>query len=300
MTKHILFFLVFLSASSLQAERIALVAAYQGELDAILEFIEDEQIEETRIINGVTFTLAQAYGKPVIIFKTNVSTVNAAMITQLALSNFDIDTILFSGVAGGINPELEKGDVAIPRHWAYHAESAYFNETEPGSGEYLIPERSRSRFKLENYGMHHPRSVSAARAGTSKPIMKPTFEADPDLLAIAESTIAKLQDSAPESLQNAKGKPAKFSIGGTGVAGPVFMDNAEYRKYVYKVWQADSLDMESTAIAHVCWSNNVPFLIIRSLSDLAGGQHGENEFGEFAKKAEKNAARVLTAVLAEL
>lgn len=289
-----------IAAPYLTAERIALVAAYQGELDAILEFIEDEQIKETRIINGVTFTLAQAYGKPVVIFKTNVSTVNAAMITQLALSNFEIDTLLFSGVAGGINPELEKGDIAIPRHWAYHAESAYFNETNPGSGEYLIPERSRSRFKLENFGMHHPRSVSAARAGTSKPIVKPTFEADADLLAVAESTIAELIKTDPKALLNAKGETATSSIGGTGVAGPVFMDNAEYREYVYKVWQADSLDMESTAIAHVCWSNNVPFLIIRSLSDLAGGQHGENEFSAFAKKAEKNAARVLTAVLAEL
>lgn len=282
------------------AKRIALVSAYQGELDAILEFIPDEKIEEVRTINGVTFTLANAYGKPVVIFKTNVSTVNAAMTTQLALSSFEIDALLFSGVAGGINPALEKGDVAIPKHWVYHAESAYLNETSPGSDEYVVPKRSIARLKDGNFGMHHPRTVSAVKVGITKPIRKRTFDADPDLLAIVQSTITTLRSSDPEVIQNASGNPATIKLGGTGVAGPVFMDNAEYRAFVFKTWQADSLDMESTAVAHVAWSNDVPFIIIRSLSDLAGGQHGENEFSEYAKKAEKNSAFIMSELLKAL
>lgn len=282
------------------AERIALVAAYQGELDAILNFIPNEQIEEVRVINGVSFTLASAYGKKVLIFKTNVSTVNAAMSTQLALSNFDIDALLFSGVAGGINPALEKGDLAIPKHWVYHAESAYLNETFPGSNEYIIPQRSIRQLKDGNFGMHHPRVVSAVKGSMTKPIEKRSFEADSDLLVIAQSAIDKLIAKDPKALLNANGEAAVVKLGGTGVAGPIFMDNAEYREFVYNTWQADSLDMESTAVAHVCWSNNVPFIIIRSMSDLAGAQKGENEFSEFSAKAEKNAARVLAALLEEL
>ncbi len=285
---------------NVNAERIALVAAYQGELDAILDFIPDEQVEDVKIINGLRFTLATAYGKKLIIFKTNVSTVNAAMSTQLALSHFEVDALLFSGVAGGINPALEKGDIAIPKAWVYHAEGAYFNETSPDSDEYIIPERSRERLRDGNYGMHHPRAVSAIKSGLSKAIEKRSFDADPDLLAVAQIAVSNLQAEEPTALLNAKGLPATIKIGGTGVAGPVFMDNAQYREFVYSTWQADSLDMESTAVAHVCWSNNVPFIIIRSLSDLAGAQKGENEFTEFAAKAEKNAARVLASLLQEL
>ncbi len=282
------------------AERIALVAAYQGELDAILNFIPNEQIEEVKVINGVSFTLATAYDKKLLIFKTNVSTVNAAMTTQLALSNFEVDTLLFSGVAGGINPELEKGDIAIPKQWVYHAESAYLNETSPGSDQYIMPKHSISRLVDGNFGMHHPRNVSATRAGMTNVIAKRSFDADADLLRVVEKAIEGLRQGSPKALLNAQGKPAIVKIGGTGVAGPVFMDNAEYRKFVYKTWQADSLDMESTAVAHVCWSNNVPFVIIRALSDLAGGQEGENDFSEFAKNAEKNAAQVMAALLQHL
>ncbi|MEY4004638.1 MAG: hypothetical protein RLZZ221_734, partial [Verrucomicrobiota bacterium] len=53
------------------------------------------------------------------------------------------------------------------------------------------------------------------------------------------------------------------SVGGTGVAGPVFLDHAAYREWVFRVWQARCVDMESTALAHVAWSNQVPILIVR-------------------------------------
>lgn len=292
--------LTSLACSPLFAGRVALVAAYQGELDAILELIEDEKIEETVLINGTTFFLGEAYGKQIIVFKTNVSTVNAAMTTQLALSHFEIDTLLFSGIAGGINPELEKGDVAIPKKWYYHAESAYFNETEPGSGEYLVPERIAQSLHYDNFGMHHPRIVRAARAGMTRTIPKASFDADDDLLTIAQNAVDTLQASSKTSILNARGEASVVKIGGAGVAGPVFMDNAEYREFIFKNWQADSLDMESTAIAHVCWSNGVPFLIVRALSDLAGGQKGHNEIAEHARSAERNAARILSEILKEL
>ena len=38
--------------------------------------------------------------------------------------------------------------------------------------------------------------------------------------------------------------------------------------------------MESTALSHVAWVNKIPIIIIRSLSDLAGGQSGQNQIDE--------------------
>jgi adenosylhomocysteine nucleosidase len=57
------------------------------------------------------------------------------------------------------------------------------------------------------------------------------------------------------------------------------------------------LDMESAAVAHVAYSNRVPFIAFRSLSDLAGGGGGENEIGTFFQIAADNSARVLLAFL---
>ena len=51
--------------------------------------------------------------------------------------------------------------------------------------------------------------------------------------------------------------------------------------------------MESAAVAHVAYSNRLPFLAFRSLSDLAGGGPGQNEIGAFFQLAAENSAAVL-------
>lgn len=60
-------------------------------------------------------------------------------------------------------------------------------------------------------------------------------------------------------------------LGGNGVSGPIFVDNAEYRDWVWDTFQADALDMETAAVAHVTYVNDVPFIAFRSLSDPAAG-----------------------------
>lgn len=279
--------LVFTAAA--HAERIAILSAFDAELESVKRIVGDLQIDETKVINGYRFYLGTAYGKDVVLMQTNVSTVNAAMATQLLLSNFEVSTVLFSGIAGGINPDLIKGDIAIPKKWYYHAEGAYFNESPDDDGTYVLPKGYKPL--LKNYGMHFPDYVSVVRSGLSERIEKPYFAADNDLLAIAEKALASYE------MVNAAGEQATIKIGGVGVAGPVFMDNRDYRKWLFEVFKADSLDMESTAIAHVCWANHVPFLIIRAMSDLAGGQEGANEIYDFGEAAADNSAEILAAIL---
>jgi adenosylhomocysteine nucleosidase len=55
--------------------------------------------------------------------------------------------------------------------------------------------------------------------------------------------------------------------------------------------------MESTAIAQVCWANKMPFLIVRSLSDLAGGQEGVNAADTTEVPISKHAAVVLREII---
>ena len=277
------------TASLRGEDLIAVVSAYQGELDSVFKLLGIEEIERVESINGTEFTFATAHGKNIVLFKTNVSTVNAAMTTQLALAHFDIDLLLFSGVAGGINPALRKGDLSIPARWMYHAEGTYVN---PGHDP--REQRPERYWPVEPFGMFHPGKVRVARAGQPVPRPKEVFAADPDLLDLAEDALADL------ALTNAHGEEATIKVGGVGVTGPIFMDNRDYRQWLFQEFEADCLEMESAAIAHVCWVNRVPFLIVRAVSDLAGGQEGENEFAAFAKEAENNSARAVAAILAEL
>jgi adenosylhomocysteine nucleosidase len=85
----------------------------------------------------------------------------------------------------------------------------------------------------------------------------------------------------------------RFVMGGNGVSGPAFVDNAAFRQYVFATFNAQVLDMESAAVATVAYANGVPFLAFRSLSDLAGGGAGANELRTFFRLAANNAAQVV-------
>ena len=79
--------------------------------------------------------------------------------------------------------------------------------------------------------------------------------------------------------------------------GARFIDNATFREYAFATFGARVLDMESAAVAHVAFANRIPFLAIRSLSDLAGGGAGENQMEAFLGLAAGNATTVVKELL---
>ncbi len=278
------------------AERplIAILGAYPPELVALrAEFGVDAKGSgfTTTTLRGVRFDRGTVGGHDVIIFQAGSSIVNAAYQLQMALDHFPITHVLFAGVAGGIDPKLDVGDVVIPEKWAYHSEAAYLNED--GKGGYYRPDYLRAS-GLENFGMMFPDGVRAVRDGDNKTENMMAFPVDAALLSIAKKAVAKLP------AMKKGGRTVSVTVGGTGVSGPVFLDNAKYREWVFKVWQARCLDMESTAYAHVCWANKKPLLVIRGLSDLAGGQHGKNPIDDNELSVSGIATKVLRAVLDEL
>ena len=74
------------------------------------------------------------------------------------------------------------------------------------------------------------------------------------------------------------------------------MDDYRYTQWLREHWDIAAVEMESGAIAKVCWVNEVPFMQIRSISDVIGNKN-PNEFYEFKAVAEKNSARLLNLVM---
>lgn len=292
------FLLIFLLAlaSAIGAERplVAILGAYPPELVALRAEFGVATAGSgfvTTVWRGIRFDRGTVAGHDVLIFQAGSSIVNAAYQLQMALDHFPITHVLFAGVAGGIDPALKVGDVVIPEKWAYHSEAAYLNED--GKGGYYRPDYLRPS-GLENFGMMFPDDVRAVRDGDAGTSNMMAFPIDEELLALARRALAHLPPMTKA------GRAVAISVGGTGVSGPVFLDNAKYREWVFRVWQARCLDMESTAYAHVCWANKKPLLVIRGLSDLAGGQHGKNPIDDNELSVSGIAAKVLRGVLAEM
>lgn len=142
------------------------------------------------------------------------------------------------------------------------------------------------------------------------------FPVDPQMLAKARLIDVELLTCATVG---ANGKcnttpldPApRLIVGQNGLSGPTFVDNAAYRKYIATNLNFDEqgsknddtdvlvVDMETTASAMVAESNRVPFIAVRSVSDLAGGgeESAAGQLTTFFAVAAENQARVVLRLL---
>ncbi|MEM6852084.1 MAG: 5'-methylthioadenosine/S-adenosylhomocysteine nucleosidase, partial [Pseudomonadota bacterium] len=273
--------------------RIALATPIWTEFDAHLAHMTGT---EERTINGVPFVLGEMEGAPVLLIKTGVSIVNAAATIQLALDAFEISEIVISGVAGGVDPNLSVGDIVVPARWGKFDEMVFLRRTEAGTptttpwGEAL---------SFEPFEFMAPRGVYRPDTKDGSTDRQFWFEADADLMAAAEAAARKVTLAKCDAAKNCLREAPEAVLGGSGVTGSVFVDNAEFRDYLYTNFEAQASDMETAAVGAVAALNGVPFIAFRSLSDLAGGGPGANEFPVFKNVAADNAAAFAAAYMAE-
>lgn len=274
-----------------ETPRIAVISAFEPELAVLLPQVQQPV---THRLNGVTFTTGVLAGQPVVVFLSGISMTNAAMNTQRALDRFHVTHIVFSGIAGGVNPWLHIGDVTVPEQWGQYLEVLMAREDKPG--HHTAPDWMRGELTWPAFGMLHPRPVEVRTAAHPDIRRQFWFGADARMLAVAR----RLQpmDLARCHAQQCLTHAPRLVVGGNGVSGQAFVDNKAFREYAFATFQANVLDMETAATAMVAHSNGVPYIAFRSLSDLAGGGEGENEMGTFMHLAAANSAQVLMAFLA--
>lgn len=272
-----------------ETPRIAVMSAFEPELTLLLNRL---QTPARHRINGIDFTTGTLQGKPVVLFLSGISMVNASMSTQMVLDRFNVTHIVFSGIAGGVNPALHIGDVSVPAQWGQYLEVLMARETAPG--QFTVPERMVGQ-TLPPFGMLYPRPVETRTAANPTPVRKFWFEVDPKMLEVARG-LSSIELGACNAGVCLVHKP-QLMVGGNGVSGQAFVDNAAFREYAFKTFQSSVLDMETAAVGMVAYSNSVPYIAFRSLSDLAGGGKEANEMETFMHIAADNSAKVLLAFL---
>lgn len=79
---------------------------------------------------------------------------------------------------------------------------------------------------------------------------------------------------------------------GVIATGDIFCTESWMKDKIRAKFDADVVDMECAAIAQVCYLDNVPFLVIRSISDTPNGKNATT-FDENLKLASKRCANIL-------
>lgn len=289
-----------------QVPRIALVSAFGAEFEAWMKQI---QVDCAVVLQGRSFVKGTYKGAAIVAYQSGGSMSNAAMTTERVLTSFNVTSLAFSGIAGGIDNSLNIGDVAVPAQWSEYMESLAARDK--GNGEYDIPvwfgsidPNLKDKAKFPHFQFFYPQAVWVANAGSSGPDVedaKYSFAVDPDMLAVAKEVASKVElgkcAKDTNGVETCLNEQPKVVVGGVGVSASIFVDNKDFRDYVWTTWHAQALDMESAAFMHVVFAHGKRAIVFRSLSDLAGGGEGANEIGTFFQLAADNSAKVFLSFL---
>ncbi|MCA1056235.1 5'-methylthioadenosine/S-adenosylhomocysteine nucleosidase [Rossellomorea aquimaris] len=222
--------------------RIAIIGAMEEEVSLLRENITNPQ---TETIAGCEYTSGTMKGKEVILLRSGIGKVNAAMSTAVLLQHFKPDAIINTGSAGGFDPSLNVGDVVISTEVRHHDVDV-------------------TAFGYE-YGQ--------------VPQLPAAFTADEKLKNIAVDSVRELGDAQV--------------VSGLIATGDSFMnDPARVDAIRDKFTGLQAVEMEAAAIAQVAHQFDVPFVIIRSLSDIAG-KESDVSFDQYLEKAALHSAKMV-------
>ncbi|MEI6856108.1 5'-methylthioadenosine/adenosylhomocysteine nucleosidase [Psychrilyobacter sp.] len=121
---------------------IGIIGAMHEEIIELKNMISN--LEEEKILD-LTFYKGTIEGKEIVLVEGGIGKVNSSVSTTLLIDRFKVDQLIFTGVAGGTNPNIEVGDIVISNELIEHD----FDCTAFGMKHGEIPRMDTSIFKSD-------------------------------------------------------------------------------------------------------------------------------------------------------
>ena len=182
----------------------------------------------------------------VVVFSRWGKVAAATTVTNLILE-FNITELIFTGVAGAINADLKIGDLVIGRRFIQHDMDA-----RPIMHQYEIPLLNITYFKSSE------QQLAIAISAVQKFVSDKHFEQ-----AIGKDNLNHFDISIP-----------KVFIGDIASGDKFFSSNKAKHDLLSALPEVMCVEMEGAAVAQACYEYDVPFIIIRTISDDASEKSG--------------------------
>lgn len=199
---------------------IGIIGAMDEEVKELLENVE---VKEVFKVARMEFVRGIMSGKEIVIVRSGIGKVNAAVCTQILVDRYGIDAVINTGIAGSLNKDIDIADIVLSKDVLHHDMDA------TGFG-YELGQIPRMEVK--------------------------SFVADERLVECARTSVEEL---FPDT---------KAHIGRV-VSGDQFVSDNAKKAFIVENFAGYCTEMEGAAIAQTAYLNNIPFLVIRAISDKA-------------------------------
>lgn len=220
---------------------IGIIGAMADEVNGLKAIMETVKVEK---ISSVEFFSGKICGIDAVVAEAGIGKVNAAITAQTMIMRYNTERIINIGVAGGLAPSLDIGDIVIADKVCEHDMDT---------------------------------TACGDEAGYISGLNRVYMDCDTETVNMLER--------AAESL-------GIHHITGTIASGDLFVSSDEQRTRIINTFSAAAAEMEGGAIGHVCTVNNVPFCVLRAISDSANSD-SVVDFPAFAKKAAENSINII-------
>jgi adenosylhomocysteine nucleosidase len=208
----------------------------------------------SRDIGPRTFHEGTIHGTEVVLVCARIGKVAAATTAMALIHSFDVDSILFTGVAGGIAHHVGVGDIVVGTHLVQHD---FDIKGLLGCPRFTIPLLNKS---------HMP---------TCERLLRIAYEAAYKAHRDAEYLEALAALASREPTTHA----------GTIASGDIFVSSPEEKAQLLATLpDLLCVEMEGAAVAQVCAEHDIPYVVARVISDAANGD-AHVDFAAFLERA---------------
>ncbi len=226
-----------------------------GAMDIEVETLKaDLKNSKTTKISDMEFYEGELNGKAVIVVKCGIGKVNAGRCVQILCDKFEVDTVVNTGIGGGIGDGLSVSDIVIGNEICQHD------------------------FDVSGFGY-------------AKGYMFTGDKDKPTMYKCDEKLIEAAKKATEENLSLDKVKIGRIAT------GDIFVSSAEKKREIKENFDALVCEMEGGAIAQTAVANDIPFVVVRAVSDLADGSAAES-YEEFETQTAHLCAKIIKSFVA--
>ena len=224
-------------ASGATARPLGVLAALPQELGDLIAAMQAESGVRTHTFGRRDYHIGTVHGAPCVVTLARVGKVAAAATVSALIHAFDVEAVVFTGVAGGVGPAVRIGDIVVAEALMQHDMDA-----SPLFPRFEVPLLDISRFAADT-------PLTAALAGACERFVEEEGE------ALSRRFLTEARPVVHRGLI---------------ISGDKFVASATSVDLLRAALpDALAVEMEGAAIAQVCYEYGLPCAIVRTISDTA-------------------------------